>query len=1480
MVIDPAEFGGGGFSIVVKVEDELNAESVVFRLDGDRVKTESIEPYALFGDNPFTGNIFGRSLPAEGEHELEVTAFSKNRGRGAELAEALLTFTIGPDTANSAPVALDDAYSVSENAVRSVTAPGVLANDVDDDGDPLRVLKVNGLRFNVGREITLDSGALLSLNSDGSFHYDPNGQFDDLNDGESVTDSFEYTVSDGRGGRSTATATVTIDGITDPPAPEVIQFFLVDADNDVIFRQLRSGDRIDPDELGDRRFSIIAQVEDEADAESVVFRLNGDRVKTESIEPYALFGDNPFTGNIFGRPLFEPGSYELEATAFSKNWGRGAEVAEATLLFTVGQAELSVAVTGIEDDSGTAGDGITNDDTLVIGGTASAGETVDVFIDGGLIGSTTADAAGTWRFDHSGTPLGEGSFAITAAIGGTVVSDPFAVTIDQTPPEIAVTAVRDDTGAAGDGVTSDDTLVIDGTATASSAVEVFIDGISIGTTVADASGVWSLDHSATPLGEGAFAVTAATQDLAGNRTVSDPFQLTVDRTPPEVAVTGIDDDTAVPGDGVTSDDTLVIGGTATASSAVEVFIDGISIGTTTADAAGLWSFDHSATPLGEGGFAVTAAAQDLAGNRTVSDAFQLTVDQTPPATPDFDLDSASDSGTLGDKITTINPVTLTGTTDAGATVEIDGLGRTTVADATGAFAFADVTLVEGPNDFTLVATDVAGNSSASSMTIVLEAVAANVAVTGIRDDTGVAGDGITSDDTLVIDGTTDPDRSVEVFIDGVSIGTTLADAAGLWSLDHSGTALAEGSFSITAVAGGTTSDPFGITVDRTAPAVAVTGINDDSGTPGDGVTNDDTLVIDGTAEAGSEVEIFIDGTSIGLTVADANGLWSLDHSATPLGEGSFQITAEARDIAGNNGASDAFALTVDLTPPAAPAVGLEADSDSGLAGDLVTNINPVTLVGATDPDTLVRIDALGLETVSDGTGTFSFADLTLVEGANDLTVVATDALGNESASDITIVLDQTAPVFTIASPGNNSVLEVDARLQGTADGTGSAIASLSYDFDSLSVGGVDGPVIPVVFNSETGEIDQALNLSTLTVGDYVLNIVGTDVAGNLGVSVVFLTLGELPPLTLAAATPAADSGEVGVTFHPEITFSRAVDPATLTSQSLFATDPAGNPLDATIVPRLDGLGAFLFFAAPLPGASTITVHVNGDLILAAADGLPLDADGDGIPGGEQTYSFTTVNQVPLPGTTLVGRIVDPGPDLLPGTADDVAPGADGQLGTDDDVFLLPVAGATVFILGREGEAVVTDADGTFTLTNVPSGNVKVAVDGRTATNPPAGTFFPEMVMDMTVRPGIENTIPGGSGTPEEQGQNQGRAEVYLPRLDEEHPGAGQRHRPDPGPGRRGRGARAQRGTAPEPDPGAPARQPDRHRRSAAGEPDHRHLHRAGLPGAGHAAPGAAAAHLRHYHPGAGCGDLRPARRAHPAQRVRRAAGQSAQLPQL
>ena len=100
----------------------------------------------------------------------------------------------------SAPVAENDAYSVNEDSTLDVPAlDGVLGNDSDPDGDPLTAVLVSDV-----------SDGTLALNSNGSFSYAPDKDF-------SGTDVFTYVANDGTANSNTATVTITVEAVNDPP---------------------------------------------------------------------------------------------------------------------------------------------------------------------------------------------------------------------------------------------------------------------------------------------------------------------------------------------------------------------------------------------------------------------------------------------------------------------------------------------------------------------------------------------------------------------------------------------------------------------------------------------------------------------------------------------------------------------------------------------------------------------------------------------------------------------------------------------------------------------------------------------------------------------------------------------------------------------------------------------------------------------------------------------------------------------------------------------------------------------------------------------------------------------------------------------------------------------------------------------------------------------------------------------------------------
>ena len=199
-------------------------------------------------------------------------------------------------------------------------------------------------------------------------------------------------------------------------------------------------------------------------------------------------------------------------------------------------------------------------------------------------------------------------------------------------------------------------------------------------------------------------------------------------------MTDISDDTGVSGtDEITSDNTLIFNGTAEADSTVEVFIDGVSVGTTTTDGAGNWSFDHTGTVLADNTYNITAQATDVAGNTgPLSAALPIEVDTTDPVAPVApDMTAATDTGVSNtDDETSDNTPDFTVVVPAGhtATLYVDGVA--VAATLVGGVLTPDVALADGPYTITYTVTDPAGNESPESAGLPIQIDTADSCSTG------------------------------------------------------------------------------------------------------------------------------------------------------------------------------------------------------------------------------------------------------------------------------------------------------------------------------------------------------------------------------------------------------------------------------------------------------------------------------------------------------------------------------------------------------------------------------------------------------------------------------------------------------------------------------------------------------------------------------------------------------------------------------
>ena len=623
-------------------------------------------------------------------------------------------------------------------------------------------------------------------------------------------------------------------------------------------------------------------------------------------------------------------TYTLTVQATDTATGQAGAVSSG-LAFEVDTVGPTSAATTITTDTGLV-DGITSDNTLVFGGTAEANNTIEVFLNDGSgavsLGTTTADGAGDWTFNHTGSVLADDTYTLTAQATDTATGQAGAVSaglvfeVDTSGPASAVTAIAADTGLA-DGITSDNTLVFSGTSEANNTVEVFLDdgsgAVSLGTTTADGAGDWTFNHTGTVLADDTYTVTAQATDTATGQAgaVSAGLAFEVDTAGPASAVTAIAADTGL-ADGITSDNTLIFSGTAEANNTVEVFLDdgsgAVSLGTTTANGSGAWTFDHRGTVLADDTYTLTAQATDVATGQAgaVSAGLAFEVDTAGPASA---ITSFSTDTGLADGITSDNTLVFTGTSEADNTIEVfldDGSGAvslgTTTADGAGDWTFnhSGTVLADDTYTLTVQATDTAtGQAGAVSAGLAFEVdtVGPASAATTITTDTGLV-DGITSDNTLIFSGTAEANNTVEVFLnDGsgaVSLGTTTADGAGDWAFNHTGTVLADDTYTLTVQAtdtatgqAGAVSAGLAFEVDTAGPASAITSFSTDTGLSDGDHQPITRLSSAGTSEANNTIEVFLnDGSgavSLGTTTADGAGDWTFNHTGTVLADDTYTL---------------------------------------------------------------------------------------------------------------------------------------------------------------------------------------------------------------------------------------------------------------------------------------------------------------------------------------------------------------------------------------------------------------------------------------------------------------------------------------------------------------------------------------------------------------------------------------------------------------
>ena len=970
----------------------------------------------------------------------------------------------------------------------------------------------------------------------------------------------------------------------------------------------------------------------------------------------------------------------------------------------------------VNPDGGTPGTALnpgetTRDTTPTLSGSGTPGDTVNIYDGDTKIGEAEIDGDGNWSWTPT-TPLPDGTYDLSLTVTNqdsagneSAPSTPVTITIDtDAPAQPGTPTVTDSvsqiTGPVLDGEsTNDPRPVLSGTGTPNDVITIY-DQVStgepqaVGSVTVDGNGNWSWRPESN-IGEGTHEYTATATDEAGNESVpSAGITITVDTLAPDTPV--ISDIAGAQNGGSTNDTTPTLSGTGTTGETVIIYNNGVEVDRVEVVNGG-WSYTLPTQT--DGPLNITVAAVDEAGNVSpVSPVFTVEVDTQAPTVPQ--IDAVSDSQLTNSVLYTRDGTpTLTGIGEPGSsvTVSVDGVASPVVVEVqpNGTWSWtADPALTEGPHTFSVAASDAAGNTSASSgdLSVTVDTLppATPTNITIAAEGTPLTG---TADDGTTV---TVRDANGNVIGTGVATGGTFSIALSPAQLDATTLTL-------------TATDPAGNASPSTTfdvpdspldlPTVPViTAINDDAdpviGDVKDKTTNDTTPTLTGTADPGSVIAIYQDGSLLPVTtvVADTNGNWSYT-PLLPLTEGphTFAVTATNTTTGETSGQSPIATVTVDLTAPTAPAIGAVTDDIGPITGPIAdgqsTNDNRPTLTGTgTAGDTItVYDDGDPLGTVVVGpTGTWSYTPPALDDGSHTLTVTATDPAGNEStpSAGITIVVDtvSTTPVITsVTDNAGNAETPVPS-----GDPTNDTTPTLTGTAEPNSVVAIfDGATqIGTVAADSTGAWTFTPE-TALGEGTHDFTVRATDPQGNVsqpsGVWSINIDLTAPQVPTIDTVSDNAPGGVTGPLTAGQVTND--------TTPTLSGTGQAGTTIHVLNngveigTTTVDGNGNWTFTPDPVLTDGTYNLRVN------ASD------DVGNVSANSPVFAFTVDTTGPAaPVVTTVIDDVSPGTGIIAsnGSTNDTRPTFNGT----------GEVGATVHVIVDDVEigTAVVNAQGNWTFT--------------------------------------------------------------------------------------------------------------------------------------------------------------------------------------
>ena len=568
-------------------------------------------------------------------------------------------------------------------------------------------------------------------------------------------------------------------------------------------------------------------------------------------------------------------------------------------------------------------------------------------------------------------------------------------------------------------------MSVTGTGEPGDSVSVTIGGFTQTTTIT-AQGTWSVTFTSAQIpADGDYSAAVHVTGTNGKNWNLDGPDFVIDLTPPDIDISAGTKSVGHVENGADYQNGITISGKGEAGASLVVEIDGKSHAVTVA-ADGSWSvtFSKAELPAGEYELPVKVTSTDIHGNISVVNDI-LVVDTITNV--NIDAVQAGDNVVSGAEAG--SGVTLTGTAQAGASVEVTFQGKThTVtagSDGTWSSNFASGDIQGGTYNSTVTvkATDAAGNVATDSHLVHVDTEVVPLSRTTLSAGSDNVVNAVEAARGLTVTGVVEPGSTVMVKFGNGSLHAATVSANGTWSLTiPSGEIPAgENSVSMTAYAtdayGNTSSITEQVAVDTLVRNLAFTG----GAIGGDGVMNAAEaaagLTLTGKVEANSTLVVKLSNGQLINTTADASGNWSVTFAQDrlPSGEGQdASVTVTATDKAGN---VDTITQTFDYdtTAPGAPEV-VSFTRDA-------TGLRAIGTVLTDDTYSFTQIDENGHQssvatrvTVDTEAGESVFKFSQTVPDGSYLVVHTTDTAGNES-STLLIVDNTSAPTVDLGRDG-------------------------------------------------------------------------------------------------------------------------------------------------------------------------------------------------------------------------------------------------------------------------------------------------------------------------------------------------------------------------------------------------------------------------------------------------------------------------------